>query len=231
MATFTMELRSAYEVTGGDIGLNDYPIFDADYREKLNEKILAHFWFREIGQETVDQFRFLLARRMNEIMPLYNQLYKSELLAIDPFLTFSSTSAATSTGSNSATGISDSTATNTTQSDGRGRVVGSETPQSLLAEDGEYATSAQDSVSGNTASGSATDKNTTTQTGAQEGESSSTASGFSGAQSSLLIEYRQTFLNIDMQVIEELNDLFMLIWNVGDAYTRTANYYPFGVFW
>ena len=32
------------------------------------------------------------------------------------------------------------------------------------------------------------------------------------SNSKMLMEYRQTFLNIDMQIINELEDLFMLIW-------------------
>ena len=33
-----------------------------------------------------------------------------------------------------------------------------------------------------------------------------------GSYSSMLIEYRKTFLNIDMDIIEDLSDLFMLLW-------------------
>lgn len=33
-----------------------------------------------------------------------------------------------------------------------------------------------------------------------------------GSQSQMLMKYRETFLNIDMMVIDELSDLFMLLW-------------------
>lgn len=64
--------------------LNDYPIFDEEYREGLNNKILNHYLFREIGVETPDKFSFMLHRKMWEIMPYYNQLYESELFDFNP---------------------------------------------------------------------------------------------------------------------------------------------------
>lgn len=63
---------------------SNYPIFDESYRQALNTKIIRHFYFREIGDETVALFKFRLANKMNEIMPYYNQLYKSELLEFNP---------------------------------------------------------------------------------------------------------------------------------------------------
>lgn len=64
----------------------DYPIFDENYRNVLNAKILRHYYTREIGFETVGLWKLKLATKLAEIMPYYNQLYKSELLQFDPFL-------------------------------------------------------------------------------------------------------------------------------------------------
>lgn len=60
------------------IGLSDYPIFDASYRTALNDKIIDHFYFREIGFETAAQFAWYMRRTMNEIMPKYNALYRAQ---------------------------------------------------------------------------------------------------------------------------------------------------------
>lgn len=82
MARYTTELYKL--VNGGvDIGLNDYPIFDETYRKTLNEKIINHYYFEEIGQETPFKFRHYFRTAMHEIMPFYNQLYKSALVEID----------------------------------------------------------------------------------------------------------------------------------------------------
>lgn len=72
------------------IGLADYPIFNENYREELNNKIIRRYYFREIGLETAELFRWYMRREMFEIMPYYNQLYESEILAknLEPLLSF-----------------------------------------------------------------------------------------------------------------------------------------------
>lgn len=47
-------------------------------REELNKRILDHYKYREIGFETVGRFIDELEIAMCEIMPYYNQLFKSE---------------------------------------------------------------------------------------------------------------------------------------------------------
>ena len=65
----------------------DFPIFDEEYRGVLERKILKHFYTREIGEETVGLWKLRLDTRLNEIMPYYNKLYKSELLEFNPLYT------------------------------------------------------------------------------------------------------------------------------------------------
>lgn len=62
----------------------EYPIFDENYRSVLNTKILRHYYTREICAETVGLWKLWLNNTMNEIMPYYNQLYRSELLKFNP---------------------------------------------------------------------------------------------------------------------------------------------------
>lgn len=62
----------------------NYPIFDENYRKVLNKKILLHYYTREIGTETVGLWKLRLKTKMGEIMPYYNQMYKSELLDFNP---------------------------------------------------------------------------------------------------------------------------------------------------
>ena len=61
-----------------------YPIFDENYRLPLEKKILRHYFMREIGQETIGEFKYRLSVKMNEIMPLMNQYYQSALLSFNP---------------------------------------------------------------------------------------------------------------------------------------------------
>lgn len=63
-----------------------FPIFDETYRKPLCKKILKHFYTREICEETVGLWKLRLDARMNEIMPYFNKLYDSELIAIEPLI-------------------------------------------------------------------------------------------------------------------------------------------------
>lgn len=56
-----------------------YPIWDEDYRNVLNTKIITHYLYREIGFDTPARFIFELCNKLNEVMPYYNQLYKLQL--------------------------------------------------------------------------------------------------------------------------------------------------------
>lgn len=80
-------INSEYIISRGATPLiGDYPIFDENYREVLNRKIVRHYYFWESGFETYARFQFELNRKMNEIMPYYNKLYESELIDIKPFI-------------------------------------------------------------------------------------------------------------------------------------------------
>lgn len=63
----------------------DFPIYDETYRSVLETKILKRYYTREIGFETVGLWKHFLDMRLNEIMPYYNELYKSALLEFNPF--------------------------------------------------------------------------------------------------------------------------------------------------
>lgn len=61
------------------------PFFDESYREVICKKILKHYYLREICCETVGIWKLWVNTKLEEIMPYYNQLYKSQLLEFDPF--------------------------------------------------------------------------------------------------------------------------------------------------
>lgn len=50
--------------------------YNSDHKSELCAKILEHFYFREIGYETVPLWKFALNRKLNEIMPKYNKMYE-----------------------------------------------------------------------------------------------------------------------------------------------------------
>ena len=307
----------------------DFPIFDENYRTVLENKILKHYYTREIGVETVGLWKLRLDTKMNEIMPYYNQLYKSALIEFNPMydvdlttdhqkvdngthsdnenLSETTTKSGTVDVAETKTMQGETTDTNTNELYGEKRGTEnstntehttesneidtsstqtitdatvhdkwdmySDTPQGGLngVRTEEYLTNARhttDSTSGSTTTttisgNSDEDKskdsqitisktntenahNTTTDNGHgtsseinnntmnneySEDGSKTNINAKSGtikniqdylehvkgksagsSYSKMLTEFRETFLNIDMMIIEELNDLFMLIW-------------------
>lgn len=186
----------------------EFPIFNENYRETLEFKIIHHFYFREIGFETPALFRDFLYRRLNEIMPYYNQRYNSELLTYDPF----ETTKITTTGNNSGTNNQSTSSNGSSSSNGGNSSAYSDTPQNGLSgvEDLNYLTNyTKDS---NNSNGTSTSSGSST--GNATGQFTETKTGKDGTESfmSLLKQYRESFLNIDMEVIKDLEDLFMQIY-------------------
>lgn len=177
----------------------DFPIFDESYRKELCVKILRHYWTREIGQETYGAWKIRLETKLCDIMPYYNQLYKSELLEFNPMFDVDLTRSSDRTNAGEVTGA-DTGEIRTTD-------LFSDTPQNGLrdVESGEYLTSA------NVSNNNYNNRNTTN-SNAQESfwEKVQGRSNRSGSRA--LMEFRKTFLNIDMLVIDELEPLFMQLW-------------------
>lgn len=82
MAKYTLELRSIQ--ADFYASMQDYPIFDETYREKLNDKIYHALKYREIGYETPELFCEMLEQWMDLHMPEYNWLYKANLIELTP---------------------------------------------------------------------------------------------------------------------------------------------------
>ena len=229
MGTFTMPLKTVLEIENGDIGLQDYPIFEKSYRESLNQKIIDHYWNQEIGQESISMFKLALNRKMREIMPLYNQHYVLSLLEIDPLSTVSIKSLTETEGNanTEGTNTAENSSSSTSGSNAKSRNVASDTPQTQLNPTQDYATSMQDSVSESAANGTATENQSqsSNESQTQTGTSENTMSGYQGHAPMLILQARQALVNVDMMVIAELQELFMLIWSNADSFSQ--NTYPY----
>ena len=218
MATFTIELRKAHKMVP-DIGLSNYPIWDENEREELNQLILDTYWHREIGFETVDMFAHYLDVRMRTIMPYYNQLALSERIKFDPLLTMDIHSEDENENSSATTARGESSAHDDTVSDGASRGVTSETPQTMLSDEGDYATSATDSTSTTESHGRRGEESEQTSESGSKGRSASRQRGQTVAGSYLIQAYRETIINIRAMIVADLNTLFIGVWNVGDDYS------------
>lgn len=212
----------------------DFPIFDENYRQVLCRKILKHYYTREIAHETVGRWKLALNAKLNEIMPYYNQLYKSELLEFNPFYDVDLTR------SREGSGTSNKTSNNTETNIGTSKNVSSEsgtnntdtlnrfsdTPQNSMDTQG-IADSVplttvtkvnEDNTTTNESTDTLTRNDTKTGNGTENINNTDkyieTVKGKQGTEnySSLLKKFRETFLNIDMMIIEDCGDCFFTLW-------------------
>lgn len=203
--------------------LSQYPIYNEGYRDWLNQQIKDQYWNQEIGMESVSLFKLALKRKLNQIMPYYNKQYKADLIAegLDPLQTLKIENRAENSGKTESTSGSESDS----ESDSRARGIGSDFPQTALSGNGDYASSGQDSTSKTTSKGKADEKSATEQTASNRG----TVTGSQGHASSLLMQHRQTLVNVDVMVLNDLKDLFLGIWSTHDSYTKpTLGIYGYG---
>lgn len=268
------------------------PFFDESYRSVLCQKILKHYYLREICCETVGIWKLWMNERLETIMPYYNQLYESELIKFEPLndvnltrkhdrtvdgteerngetsdtangtreITNNGTKNTTNNGTREVTGTNDTKETGTSdtttsaESNETKRDLYSDTPQGAITglENENYLTNARKITDNVTNSGSEdtgttrnidndyTENDTTnntentttnntenmttndTKTGTNKvtGTSNTTEDYLetligkqgSGTYSKMLMEFRDTFLNIDMMVVDEFKDLFFGLW-------------------
>lgn len=220
MSRYTVELRDIVENTSReeveafftDYKLEDYltpqEIAVIEERgtwskERLAQKIVDHYYMREIGLETVGLFKLRAKVAMQEIMEEKLPLIYSAAIKYDPLVNVDYTEEIDSASSSNQTGKSKGTSS--------GLNVNSDTPQGQISKtsilNGSYASS----------------------TGANESESvSEDISNANGSQSSvkhvkgnsgisataqkMVQQYRENIIMIDRDIIKDLASLFMGIY-------------------
>ena len=287
MSVYTTELRYICESFNNDKNadintiidnaidniFDDFVLYNPDHKRELCTKILKHYYFREIGAETYGLWRFMLNRKISEILPYYNDLYKSADLKYNPLETINIAEDYTGTANSNKTdlgegnskadtrtdfiggnttdttkdytGTTDTTDKGSTSSIGNNSDKYSDTPQGSLTDvkNGTYLTNYRDVDTTNKADtenasntkAKTTDKtkavntyndrydkgtNTTQSTSSLQSTSDSknnytkTTKGKydSNTYMSMIKEYRDIIINIDMQFIDELKYLFMGVW-------------------
>ena len=123
----TVELRELVE-NGIDIWGFVYPsYYTGDEKKAFEKKVIDHYYFRQIGQETPGRWLHYFRNRILEIMPYYVQLYKSVELMMnveDPFkaydLTEEYTEQRADTGKTSGTSGTSGTDTRTSETERAG---------------------------------------------------------------------------------------------------------------
>lgn len=255
MSEYTVELRNICEAIAGysrpsnyadveniietartEIFNFDYPLFDESYKSVLETKIIKHYYTREIGLETYGLWKLKLDTKMNEIMPYYNELYRSAAFEYDPLNDINVTTTINDTKTDTGTIVTDdNTVTKNiakldretvSEQDGKTVNKNSNTPQGEITdlENGRYMSSASivsgendgketlktnDVVENNNKYDGLHKRNLTT-----TDEYIKTVKGKIGANSysKYIAEFRKNIINVDMMIIDELTELFMLIY-------------------
>jgi len=190
---------------------NDIMFKDADYTKALLKKIFTHYYFREIGAETPAMFRFYLNSKLREIMPYYNKLYKLQDEMIDKEFIDEATKEHSvnnySTDSNS-TSTNQSTTNNTTNSVSKF----SDTPQNMLSNviDNKYLTTAN--IDDVTANGGGTSSGNTTNHATSSNINDATKDNRNRNMIDIYNDYKMLYNNIDLDIINQLEELFMQVW-------------------
>ena len=199
MAKYTITIGTLMK-NNFNFGLDTYPIFDNNYRQTLNQKILNHYYNNEIGFETPELFKFYLNNKLNEIMPYYNTLYENLKLYDNNLMS----------NVNLKEVLNRETANNVTSQSNSStdtRNLYQDTPQGSLKETNidnlKYATNL-------TLNDSKINDNATSQGDGTENYIK-TIVGNNGSKYTyeLLNELKNGILNIDMMIIDDLNELFM----------------------
>lgn len=284
-ARFTLMLGDLIDSMGGrgvfkSELMSDYPLYTERTlpdgttqvvdRDKLNDKIIDHYLYREIGQETDVMFKHIFKRKLNEIMPFYNDLFKTEYLKLryNPLWTLDYFRDGTSVqdGTHNTDNVhnvknqatihatenvkANSHTDSSADSNGWNKQINKEFPQFQLSEGKDYATNGAEGWStSHSTSQSDTRSNTDTVsdtskranedfTGNENGQTHDDGvtwehtygRGIDG--SALIAAYRQTVINIEQMIVDEMCDCFMLISSNGDNYQGGSTYgYGYGPWW
>lgn len=204
MSKYTIELRNVMMIYGEqnvknwfmDYDLDDYLTTEQQEvitsaglwtKEKLADKIINHFYMREIGLETPELFRIKLKSTLAEIMEEYLPVIYSTAIQYDPLVNVDYTE--TYSGSDTNSGDSLTVSSDTPQ--------GQISKQAILA--GTYASSTGASEASNT--------NTQAYTKRIKGNS-----GVSATAQRMVMQYRENIRTTTADIIKKLEPLFMGIY-------------------
>lgn len=213
-----------------DDAMSEYPMYVPENpvtfsviptREELNKIILNHFKYREIAFETVGRFIDELRTTLNEIMPFYYQLYKTEDIMNGLDDVFGNVDMIESyTETNSTTGNASTSATSSANSESNDKNVSSDTPQGDLnisnddIDNVSYANNVTWNKVNTSTSGSDSGTSQTSATGSIE--HTLTRKGNQGVNTygHDMGELRNIFMNITKDILNNprMQELFMLIY-------------------
>lgn len=220
MSKYTYELREVISTFGRDEvkkWFSDYEL--SDYltaeeiqvikdkgvwsKDQLAERILDHYFTREIGTDAIGQFMMFIKASMREIMETYAPIIYSASIKYDPLVNVNYSETYSGTSGNTSNSQSNST--------GSGLTVNSDTPQGMINKSeilqGKYASSTGANETENKVN------DTSTNNGRQDYiKTIKGNSGVSATSQAMIKQYRDVIRAVNTEIIYELEHLFMGIY-------------------
>ena len=220
MSKFTYELREVISTFGRDEvkrWFSDYEL--SDYltpeeiqviedkgvwsKDQLAERILDHYFMREIGTDGIGQFMLFIKDQMREIMETYAPIIYSASIKYDPLVNVNY--------SEIYSGTSGSTSNSASNSTGSGLTVNSDTPQGQINKNeilqGKYASSTGANETENNVSDSSESNGKEDYIKTIKGNS-----GVSATSQAMIKQYRDVIRAVNTEIVYELEPLFMGIY-------------------
>lgn len=176
-------------------------------KDKLASKIVDHYLMEQIGFETMGLFKHKVKITMKEIMESKLPLIYSRAIEYDPLVNVDYTETFARTIENEGNSSSESS------SNSSGLNVGSDTPQGQINKtdilNGTYASGTNASESESSINDSTEASNNTEENYTKRIKGNS---GVSATAQKMVEQFRDNIRAIDYEIIQELEDLFMIIY-------------------
>lgn len=220
MSKYTFELREVISTFGKDEvkrWFSDYEL--SDYltaeeiavieergvwsKDQLAERIIEHYYTREIGTDAIGQFMWFVKDKIHEIMETYAPIIYSASIKYDPLVNVNFSETYSGTSGNVSNSTSNSTNT--------GLTVSSDTPQGQINKNeilqGKYASS----TGANETENQMTD-NTSSNGREEYVKTTKGNSGVTATAQAMVKQYRDVIRAVNTEIIYELEPLFMGIY-------------------
>lgn len=192
-------------------------------KNRLATEIVDHYYMREIAFETPMLFHHYVKVKMQEIMGKYLPLIYSASIEYNPLINenYTETFTRTATNEGNSNNTASSSGTSGSNSTSSGLNVASDTPQGQISKtailSGNYASSTsanENSITDST--NTSTSSNATTSSDNEENEEYTREvkgnRGISATYQKMIEQYRDNIISINQEIIDELGDLFMLLY-------------------
>lgn len=169
-------------------------------KDMLADRIIDHYFTREIGTDAIGQFILFAKDKMKEVMETYAPLIYSAAIKYDPLVNVDYTE--------TYSGVSGSTSNSKSSSKGSGLTVNSDTPQGQISKNailqGNYASSTGANETENSVDDTSTNNGTQDYNKRVKGNS-----GVSATAQKMIVQYRENIRALNTEIIYELEPLFM----------------------